>query len=301
MTTLTYLQHHPQVYLGTVFILGLIFGSFFNVVIYRLPIMLKRQWLKMSADYLEEQGFRADANTSDREDSPRTHRPFNLARPASCCPQCQHKIRTWENIPLLSYIFLKGRCSACGQQISIRYPIVELLTAIIFLVVAWYYPPGWQVLALLFFSSLLIILSGIDIDHQLLPDLLVYLLLWSGLAAAVAGLTLSPREALIGVLLGYLSLWSVFWLFRLITGREGMGYGDFKLLAALGAWLGWKLLLPLVLLASIAGAVVGGISMLVFKTGNKIPFGPYLAASGWTMLLWGHQIVDAYLKWAHLA
>lgn len=299
MTTLQYLQQNSGVYLATVFFMGLIFGSFFNVVIYRLPIMLKRQWLKMSKDYLQEEGFQISGNAKDKilnED-----RRFTLSHPVSSCPKCSHKIRAWENIPLLSYLFLKGKCASCKTSISIRYPLVELLTAIIFLVVAYHYPPGWQVLTLLVFSSFLIILSGIDIDHQLLPDPLVYILLWSGLAAAVAGLTISPVDALIGALAGYLSLWTIFWLFKVITGKEGMGYGDFKLLAALGAWLGWKFLLPLIIIASILGAVVGGLSMLVFKAGNKIPFGPYLAASGWIMLLWGQQIINAYLKWAHLA
>ncbi len=276
MTTFEYLQQNSSVYLATVFFMGLIFGSFFNVVIYRLPIMLKRQWLKMSKDYLQEEGFKISGDAQDEVLDENTR--FTLSHPASSCPKCQHKIRTWENIPLLSYLFLKGKCSSCRTSISIRYPLVELLTAIIFLVVAFYYPPGWQLLVLLFFSSLLIILSGIDIDHQLLPDPLVYILLWSGLTAAIAGLTISPVDALIGALAGYLSLWTIFWLFKLLTGKEGMGYGDFKLLAALGAWLGWKFLLPLIVIASILGAVVGGLSMLIFKAGNKIPFGPYLAA-----------------------
>ncbi len=303
MTTLIeFLQQNSVALYSVVFVLGLLFGSFFNVVIYRLPIILNRQWYEMSAAFLEEQKCSINCPEESKKalglDS---KQKFNLVVPVSTCPQCQHKIRSWENIPLLSYLFLRGKCSSCKHKISIRYPLVELFTALIFLFVAMKTPADLSLIALLIFSSFLIILTGIDFDHQLLPDNLVYPLLWLGLLVSLLGLTISPEDAIIGALAGYLSLWTIFWIFKLVTKKDGMGYGDFKLLAALGAWLGWKFLLPLMIIASVIGAIVGLSSMLIFKSSNKIPFGPYLAASGWIMLLWGEQIIHAYLVWAKLA
>jgi len=306
---LLYLQQNPTALYTVVFILGLLFGSFFNVVIYRLPIMLNRGWYQMSEAFLKEQKCSINCSeeaeqslgiTSSKESDAEPQK-FNLIVPDSTCPNCQHKIRAWENIPLFSYIFLRGKCANCKSKISIRYPIVELFTAVVFLVVAMKTPTDLSLVAMLIFSSFLIILAGIDIDHQLLPDNLVYPLLWLGLFSSLMGLTVAPETAIIGALAGYLSLWSIFWIFKLVTKKEGMGYGDFKLLAALGAWLGWKMLLPLMIIASVIGTIVGIFSMLVFKGSNKIPFGPYLAAAGWVMLLWGDTIVHAYLVWAQLA
>ncbi len=304
-----YLQQNTNALYSVVFIFGLLFGSFFNVVIYRIPIILNRQWYQMSAAFLDEQKCTISCpeetqqtlGIDTKSETSKTERKFNLISPASTCPKCQHRIRAWENIPVISYLFLHGKCSSCKTQISIRYPIVELFTAVVFLIVAMETPADWSLISLLVFSSFLIILSGIDIDHQLLPDNLVYPLLWLGLFASLMGWTISPETAISGALAGYLSLWSIFWVFKVVTKKEGMGYGDFKLLAALGAWLGWKLLLPLIIIASIIGAIIGIFSMVFFKSSNKIPFGPYLAASGWIILFWGEQIIHAYLVWAKLA
>jgi leader peptidase (prepilin peptidase)/N-methyltransferase len=302
-----YLQQNSTALYSVVFVFGLLFGSFFNVVIYRLPIIMNRQWYQMSEAFLDEQKCTINCPDDAKQElgiaTKKGAEPakFNLITPDSTCPQCQHKIRSWENIPVISYLFLRGKCSSCKKRISLRYPMVELFTALVFLFVAMNTSPDWSLLVLLLFSSILIILTGIDIDHQLLPDTLVYSLLWLGLFCSVIGLTIPPATAIIGALAGYLSLWSIFWIFKLVTQKDGMGYGDFKLLAALGAWLGWQLLLPLMVIASVLGAVVGISSMLLFKSSNKIPFGPYLAVAGWVMMFWGDDIVHAYLVWANLA
>lgn len=298
MTIIEYFQQNSLVYHWTVFFMGLIFGSFFNVVIFRFPMILKKQWLQFSKDYLEEQGLTVRGEPKNPLLSNQSK--LSLSHPGSHCPKCDHKIKAWENIPILSYLFLRGKCSNCQSHISLRYPVVELLTGLAFLWVSLHFSFGWTALFWILFTSLLIILCGIDIDHQLLPDPLVYILLWTGILASLAGLTIPLSTAITGALVGYLSLWFIFWLFKLISGKEGMGYGDFKLLAALGVWIGWKFLLPLIIVASILGALIGGISMLVFKSSNKIPFGPYLATAGWIMVFWGQQLVDAYLRWAHI-
>ena len=298
-----YLQQNPlalQIYLS---LMGLLIGSFLNVVIYRYPIMLKRQWALMSREYLEENGASVTQTktASKNETLLEEHKVFNLSVPASTCPQCNHKIRWYENIPVLSYVFLKGRCSQCLNPISLRYPFVEILTALTFLSVTTMSQPDLHLVSLLGFSIFLIVLSGIDIDHQILPDPMVFILLWGGLVASLLGLTIPLQDAVMGALAGYLSLWSIYWLFKLLTKKEGMGYGDFKLFAALGAWLGWQDLLPVLLIASLAGAIIGGIAMAFFKSSNKIPFGPYLAVAGWIMMFWGESLINAYLKWSGLA
>ncbi|MFZ3038106.1 MAG: A24 family peptidase [Rugosibacter sp.] len=268
-------------------LLGLIVGSFLNVVIHRLPIMMERDWAAQCADFL---GAPADADAQ-----PAT--PFNLSRPRSHCPKCQHTITPLENIPVLSWLWLRGRCRACGTSIAIRYPLVELTTGALFAVAALYFGLTLAGMGALIFIAALIALTGIDYDTQLLPDDITLPLLWLGLLFNLVGTYTSLSSAVIGAVAGYLSLWAIYWSFKLITGKEGMGYGDFKLLAALGAWLGWQMLPVTILLSSLVGAAVG-IGLIVFaKHGRQepIPFGPYLAAAGIVALLWGKQITHAYL------
>ena len=267
-------------------ILGLLIGSFLNVVIYRLPKMLERQW---RAECVALTGASA---TPEQPEA-----PFNLVTPASTCPHCGHRIRPWENIPALSYLLLRGRCSQCRQRISVRYPIVEVVTGILSAALAWHFGPTPQLLAALVLTWGLIALTMIDADTQLLPDVLTLPLLWLGLLVNTQGLFTDLNSAVWGAAAGYLSLWTVYWLFKLITGKEGMGYGDFKLLAALGAWMGWQMLPLIILLSSLVGAVVG-IAMIVALGRDRqipIPFGPYLATAGWIALLWGEPIVNAWL------
>ncbi|MBC8881911.1 MULTISPECIES: prepilin peptidase [Pseudomonas] len=268
-------------------ILGLIIGSFLNVVVYRLPIMMERDWKAQSRELL---GLPAEP------DQP----VFNLNRPRSSCPHCAHKIRPWENLPVISYLLLRGKCSQCKAPISQRYPLVELTCAVLSAYVAWHFGFGWQAAAILVLSWGLLAMSLIDADHQLLPDSLVLPLLWLGLIVNSFGLFTSLNDALWGAVAGYLALWSVFWLFKLVTGKEGMGYGDFKLLAMLGAWGGWQILPLTILLSSLVGAVLGVIMMRVrrVESGTPIPFGPYLAIAGWIALLWGGQITDSYMQFA---
>jgi leader peptidase (prepilin peptidase)/N-methyltransferase len=280
-----YLRQSPAAWLVIIGILGLLIGSFLNVVIYRLPVMLDRAW-------------RRDAG----EEPAGEEAPFNLVVPRSRCRQCGHLISAWENIPLVSYALLKGRCHDCRTRISIRYPAVELLSGGLSVLVAWHFGVGGQALAALFLTWSLIALAFIDIDHQLLPDLITLPVLWLGLLLSLFwsldATFAQPRAAIIGAIAGYGSLWIVFHAFRLATGKEGLGYGDFKLLALLGAWLGWKLLPLIVLLGAGVGAVVG-ISMILMKRLQRetpIPFGPYLAAAGWIAMLWGQPIVHAYLS-----
>ncbi|WP_136413186.1 A24 family peptidase [Herbaspirillum sp. ST 5-3] len=275
----------PASLIPTVFatVLGLLIGSFLNVVIHRLPKMMQRE----SDNYVaHERG----------EPLPHTDR-YNLMVPRSACPHCGHAISALENIPVLSYLFLRGKCIECKTPISPRYPIVELLTGMLSGLLIWRFGSGLAGLATLAFAYLLIAMTFIDADTQLLPDDLTLLLLWCGLLLNLNGTFVPLRDAVIGAAAGYASLWSVYWLFKLTTGKEGMGYGDFKLLAALGAWLGWKMLPVIILLSSIVGAVVG-ISLILFaKHGrnNPIPFGPYLAAAGMIALLYGRQMVEAYM------
>ncbi|MBP6776258.1 MAG: prepilin peptidase [Piscinibacter sp.] len=271
-------------------VLGLCIGSFLNVVIHRLPLMLERGWKIDSAQML---GL-------DPTKTPAIGAPLSLSRPRSQCPKCGHAIAWHENIPLLGYLRLGGRCSACKTRISPRYPIVELATALLFAAIGWRF--GAQPAALLWcgFAAVLIALTGIDWDTTLLPDDLTLPLLWAGLVAAALGWTLPLTQALWGAVAGYLSLWSVYWAFKLATGKEGMGHGDFKLLAALGAWLGAQMILPIVLGASVLGAVVG-LAMKAsgaLREGRYVPFGPFLAGSGLVVLLAGSARVLGWLGWA---
>ena len=257
---------------------GLLFGSFLNVVIYRIPKMMQRE----SDNYVAHESGK---------DLPHTDR-FNLLVPRSACPHCGHRITALENIPVISYVALGGKCSACKAPISLRYPAVEVLTGLLSALLVWTFGSGWAGLAALVFGYALLAMTFIDLDTQLLPDDLTYPLLWLGLLVNLNGTFVPLRDAVIGAAAGYLVLWAVYWLFKLATGKEGMGYGDFKLLAALGAWLGWSMLPSIILLSSVVGALVG-ISLIVFTKHGRdkpIPFGPYLAAAGLIALLCGPQI-----------
>lgn len=275
----------PWLYFSLVFLFSLMIGSFLNVVIHRLPIMLEREW---QAEYL---GY------FNPEALPQQEERYNLMVPRSACPHCGHAITAMENIPLLSWLWLKGRCRECQAPISARYPLVELLTALLSLVVATTFPPGWALLAALLLTWVLVALTFIDLDKMLLPDQLTLPLLWGGLLFNLAGGFAPLADAVIGAMAGYLVLWSLYWAFKLLTGKEGMGYGDFKLLAALGAWLGWQALPIVLLLSSLVGAFIGiGLILLRNHHQNKpIPFGPYLAIAGWIALLWGDTITRWYL------
>jgi len=266
-------------------VLGLLTGSFLNVVVYRLPKMLLRDWQAQAREILNLPA-EADKQT------------FNLILPNSSCPHCAHEIKPWENIPIFSWLFLRGKCSACKAPISTRYPLVELTCGLLSAYVAWHFGFTWQTGSMLLLTWGLLAMSLIDADHQLLPDALVLPLLWLGLIVNQFGLFASPADALWGAIAGYLSLWSVYWLFKLITGKEGMGYGDFKLLAMLGAWGGWQILPLTILLSSLVGAVLGVIMLRLrnAETSTPIPFGPYLAIAGWIALLWGEQITASYLQ-----
>jgi len=277
-------------------VLGLLVGSFLNVVIYRLPKMMEKDWRDQCEEFLTTDDNLGGIPTPQASTAS-SKEPFNLMVPASTCPHCGHKIRAWENIPIISYVFLKGNCSSCKSGISIRYPIIELVTGLLSAVIIYLYGPTLTGLAALAFTWCLIALTMIDIDTYLLPDDITLPLLWLGLICNSFGLFTSLSSALWGAIFGYLSLWSFYKLFKLITGKEGMGYGDFKLLAALGAWMGWQFLLQIILLSSIVGAIIG-ISMILIRGRDKnipIPFGPYLAIAGWIALVWGKEINQIYL------
>ena len=287
----TVMQNQVWFYLLTVGLISLCIGSFLNVVIYRLPLMMQREWQTECRILLADDLKSAKTNDPEAE--------FNLVKPNSTCPNCKTAIKPWHNIPVISWLLLKGRCASCSNPISIRYPIVEMLTAILSLIVAYTFGATEQALLYILITWVLVALTFIDIDHMLLPDQLTLPLVWLALIAAVVGITISPTDAIIGAACGYLSLWSVFWLFKLITGKEGMGYGDFKLLAVFGALLGWQSLLTIILLSSVVGAVIG-IALLSIQGKDKatpIPFGPYLAIAGWVTLLWGSQLQAFYFNW----
>ncbi|MCK8516306.1 A24 family peptidase [Methylonatrum kenyense] len=270
-------------------LLGLVIGSFLNVVILRLPRMMERDWRAGAREILELEPVDQPA--------------ISLSRPGSHCPRCQQAIRARDNVPVLSWLLLRGRCRHCQAGIPVRYPLVEALSAILSVLVAWQF--GWTVelLPALVLTWSLIALSGIDLDHQLLPDSITLPLIWLGLLLSLVPVFApDPQAAIIGAVAGYLSLWSVFHAFRLLTGKEGMGYGDFKLLAALGAWLGWAALPMIILLSALVGAVAGILMILLLGRDRQlpIPFGPYLAGAGWLALLWGDSLTDAYFRLAGL-
>ncbi len=283
--TLALFQQQPAFFYATLFVLGALVGSFLNVVIYRLPVMMEREWRRDCLEFLEQQ---APSETEN----------FNLVVPRSRCGACGHQITELENIPIVSYLVLGGKCSECKTRISPQYPLIEAFTAMVSVVIGWHFGVSLQTFAALILSWSLIAASGIDISHKLLPDSITLPLLWLGLLLALFGLFVELDDAVTGAMAGYLSLWSIFMLFKLVTGKEGMGHGDFKLLAAFGAWLGWKPLLIVVLTSSLVGAVVG-ITMILLKRsdrGTQIPFGPYLAAAGWLTLLWGEDMFRFYFS-----
>ena len=287
MFVFDFLASHALAFVLCAALLGLLVGSFLNVVIHRLPKMMELEWQQQARDALSLP-------------QPEQKATYNLVLPNSQCPHCGHEIRAWENIPVVSYLALRGKCSACKAPISARYPLVEVATALLSGFVAWHFGFTWQAGAMLLLTWGLLAMSLIDVDHQLLPDALVLPLLWLGLIVNYFGLFTSLGDALWGAVFGYLSLWSVYWLFKLLTGKEGMGYGDFKLLAMLGAWGGWQVLPLTILFSSLVGAVLGVILLRLrnAETSTPIPFGPYLAIAGWIALLWGDQITTTYLQFA---
>jgi leader peptidase (prepilin peptidase)/N-methyltransferase len=298
MTLADALQASPLLLTGSVFLLSLLVGSFLNVVIHRLPIMLDRQWREHAQEMLQPA-------TDGTAPVPAAAERFNLVVPRSRCPKCAAEIRAHQNIPVVSYLLLGGKCASCGVRISPRYPIVELGTAVLSAAVAWRFGFHWQMIAALGFTWSLVALTAIDLDHQILPDVITLPLLWVGLLLSLAWyaemsppIPVDPRSAIVGGAAGYLSLWLVYWTFKLITGKEGMGYGDFKLFGAFGAWMGWQMLPLIILLSAFTGAVIG-VMLIVLRGRDRnipIPFGPYLAAAGWIALMWGPQIVGGYLS-----
>ena len=287
MEMLQILEQTPALFYTIAVVLGLAIGSFLNVVILRLPVILKNNWTRQCRELL------APHDETDNISSG----PFNLLKPASHCPSCGHRIRVIENIPVVSYLFLRGRCAACHTRISPRYPLVEAATAILSVIAAMHFGYTQQTLAALVFTWMIIPLCVIDYDEQLLPDCITLPLLWTGLALSLMHIFIDSRTSIIGAMAGYLSLWTVYHLFRLATGKEGMGYGDFKLLAAIGAWIGWQTLPVVILLSSVVGAITGILLIAVkrHQPRQPLPFGPFLASSGWIALLWGPDILDMYL------
>ena len=278
-------EQQPVLFLGTLFVLGSLIGSFLNVVIYRLPVMMQREWRHDCLEFLEQ------ANDTEVE-------KFNLSVPRSRCASCGHQITALENVPIISYLALGGKCASCKASISPQYPLVEVFTGIVSVIIGWHFGVSLQTLAALFLSWCLIAASGIDIGQKLLPDSITLPLLWLGILLSLFDVFISLEDSVIGAMAGYMSLWTVFILFKLVTGKEGMGHGDFKLLAMLGAWLGWQPLFVVILTSSVVGASVG-ISMILLKKterGTQIPFGPYLAAAGWMTLLWGDELMHLYLS-----
>ncbi|OQK15742.1 methyltransferase [Methyloprofundus sedimenti] len=286
MSSYSIILNSPALLCPMIGIIGLMVGSFLNVVIYRLPIMMQRGWKQECQEFL------------DLPVSETVKGTFNLALPGSQCPACNAKIQAWQNIPVLSYLLLKGKCANCQTSISIRYPIIEALTGVLSVVVAYKLGGQIETLFALILTWTLIALSGIDFDHQLLPDNITLPVLWLGLFLSLFNIFTDPVSSIIGAIAGYLFLWTIYQLFKLLTGKEGMGYGDFKLLALFGAWLGWQYLPLITLLSSLVGAIIGT-SMIIFVQRDKnipIPFGPYLAIAGWIALLWGEQINKLYLS-----
>jgi len=290
MTIVTVLESNPALYLALVGIIGLAFGSFLNVVIYRMPEVMFAEWREQCCDLLEI------------ENKEKTAAKITLSWPRSNCRHCGHQLRASENIPVLSYLMLKGRCSSCSNKISIRYPAIEVLSAVLAVIAAWKFGVSLQAVLAMLLSWSLICLTMIDFDHQLLPDDITMPFLWLGIIANMFGVFTDIYSSLLGAIFGYLSFWSVYILFKLTTGKEGMGYGDFKLLAMLGAWLGWQQLPLIIILSSMVGAIIG-ISLIIFtkhERSKPIPFGPYIAIAGWFAVIWGPAITQRYLLWSRL-
>ncbi|AUH49716.1 prepilin peptidase [Chromobacterium sp. ATCC 53434] len=295
------LATHPLYLAGVSLLFGLMVGSFLNVVIHRLPIMLETGFLADSVGYLVDNGRFPELRLAAQGAATALEGDggYNLWRPGSHCPACQAPVRPWHNVPLLSFLLLRGRCGSCGVRISRRYPLVELLCGAMFGFLAWRFGWGWPLAGAMLLSATLLALSFIDLDTQLLPDSVTLPLLWAGLLFNLYTGLVPLSSAVLGAVCGYLALWLVFHVFKLATGKDGMGQGDFKLLAALGAWLGWSMLPLVILLSSLVGAVAGLSLMALSRLsrGQEIPFGPYLAMAGWIALVWGPQLVDGYLAW----
>ncbi len=281
-------QSTPWLFYLTVLLFSICVGSFLNVVAYRLPAMMERDWKIECHEYLELEAPKIEHRLAS----------MNLATPASACPHCAHQLHFWENIPIISYLFLQGKCSSCGTGISMQYPVVELVTGISSLVVAYTFGVSIQTLAALFFTWTIIALTLIDLKKQLLPDSITLPLLWAGIILSFYNVFTDLSSSVIGAIAGYLILWSVYQLFKLLTKKEGMGFGDFKLLAALGAWVGYSYLPQIILISSVVGSVAGIAMLIVGKTKQQqpIPFGPYLAIAGWVALLWGETINKSYMS-----
>jgi leader peptidase (prepilin peptidase)/N-methyltransferase len=284
MNLLDFLESSQPLFIGVCTFFGLMVGSFLNVVIHRVPAMMERGWKQQCAEL--------------RGEEPVSDEPYNLLSPRSACPHCQHAISARENIPVISYLLLRGKCSACHAAISPRYPIIEAVSAMLCGFAAWHFGFGLTAVGAIILIWALLALTAIDLDTQLLPDDITLPLIWAGLLFNLYGAFASLPDALMGAVFGYLALWSVYWLFKLVTGKEGMGYGDFKLLAALGAWLGWQLLPLIIILSSMVGAVVGITLIVAVKHGRDIPipFGPYLAGGGLIALFWGQTLTQNYLQ-----
>jgi leader peptidase (prepilin peptidase) / N-methyltransferase len=290
---LTAFHDHPLAFLLVIAVLGLAVGSFLNVVIHRLPIMIKRAWVHECRAWLNAEDDQTESVA--RNDA---NQPYNLIMPRSQCPDCGHRITALENIPVFSYLALRGRCAECRAPISLQYPLIEALAAALSLTVAWRFGYSWEAIAALLFTWALIALAAIDLKTKLLPDSIILPMLWVGLLANTGDVFTNLQSSVLGAVFGYLSLWCVYHLFKFLTGKEGMGYGDFKLLAMVGAWTGWQALPLVVLLSSVVGATVG-IGQIFVKGRDRnmpIPFGPYLAIAGWITLLWGPQIIQWYLR-----
>lgn len=300
MQWISLLQSSQAFFLSCTAVLGLIIGSFLNVVILRLPKMLKQEWSLQCQMFIQEAQESASIDAVTKISTPEP--AFNLMTPSSQCPCCGHQLSALENIPVFSFLVLKGRCRSCQKPISWRYPIIEIMTACFSVLIAYHFHFSFLTLYALVFTWSLITLTMIDLEHLLLPDDITLPVLWLGLLLNMQGTFTSLSNAVLGAVLGYLFLWSIYWLFKLMTRKEGMGYGDFKLLAMLGAWLGWHALPSIVLIGSLSGAIVG-VLLILFKQHHRatpIPFGPFLAAGGWITLLWGDKITQLYLQYAHL-
>ncbi|WP_269815519.1 prepilin peptidase [Algibacillus agarilyticus] len=302
-------EQHPTSWVVTLAVISLMMGSFLNVVIHRLPKMLEKSWYcdcrELLADELSTDKESKNAKSTSSKPRPYTAtETYNLVVPNSTCPKCQQAIKPWQNIPIVSWLFLRGKCASCANPISMRYPVVELITGLMGGFAAWHFGYSFAAVAALVFTFCLIAMTFIDFDTMLLPDQLTLPLLWLGLLVNTQATFVNLNDAVIGAVIGYLSLWSIFWLFKLLTGKEGMGYGDFKLLAALGAWMGYQALLPIILISSFVGAILG-IIILKTQSANKaeenengataIPFGPYLAIAGWIAFYWRDDLIQYYV------
>lgn len=287
------IRESAPLFIAVVFAFSLLIGSFLNVIIHRLPIMMEREWREQAREL---------ADTPPETDLPEGR--FDLLVPSSHCPSCGALISAWQNIPVISYLLLRGRCANCKSSISARYPLVEFMTAVLAATTAWHFGPGWEALLAIVLTMTLLSITMIDAGTQLIPDAIVLPLMWLGLAMSLyhplpgaTTLFIEPSDAIVGAMAGYLSLWSVFWLFKLVTGKDGMGYGDFKLLAALGAWLGWQQLPMIILMSAVVGVALN-VGMIITRGKDRsipIPFGPYLAGAGWITMIWGETIKNTYI------